>query len=49
MNDKTDSESRVKTIEDVLEMFEPYLDENDILEVIEELEKANGGEQSDTD
>ena len=45
MNDKTDSESCVKTLGDVLEMFEPYLDENDILEVIEELEKANEGEQ----
>ena len=45
MNDKTDSESCVKTIEDVLEMFEQYWDENDILEVIEKLEKANGDEQ----
>lgn len=44
MNDKIDSESCVKTIGDVLELFEPYLDESDILEVIEELEKANGGE-----
>ena len=48
MNDKTDSESCVKTFEDVIEIFEPYLDENDILEIIEELEKANGGEQDDT-
>jgi hypothetical protein len=45
MNDKTDSESCVRTFGDVLELFDPYLDESDILEVIEELEKANGDEQ----
>lgn len=45
MNDKTDFESCSKTFEDVIELFEPYLDESDILEVIEELEKVNGDEQ----
>ena len=45
MNDKTDSESCVRTFGDVLELFEPYLDESDILEIIEELEKGNDGEQ----
>lgn len=49
VSDKTDSESCVRTLGDVLELFEPYLDESDILEVIEELEKANGGEKDEVD
>ena len=44
---QTDSESCVRTFGDVLELFEPYLDENDILEVIEELEKVKEEETNE--
>lgn len=46
MGEKNNTESHIRTIQDVLDLFEPFLTVEDIQEVIEELADMRG-EQDD--
>ena len=45
MSDKNNPESHIRTIEDLLDIFEPYLTIEDIQEVIEELADTRGEQE----
>ena len=45
MSDKNNPESYIRTIEDLLDIFEPYLTVEDIQEVIEELADMRGEQE----